>query len=113
MKKTLFKYIVAASVILTVASCEKAVEKTPTHSLTLENAFKSLDDFENSLSAAYNSLRAVGYYGRNQSVIPDMNTDNLVQTGESLVNFFGGNRLVIYPTKWYRGRNMVSRIYCY
>ena len=87
MKKTLFKYIVAASVILTVASCEKAVEKTPTHSLTLENAFKSLDDFENSLSAAYNSLRAVGYYGRNQSVIPDMNTDNLVQTGESLVNF--------------------------
>jgi hypothetical protein len=87
MKKTLLKYIVAASVMLTVASCEKAVEKTPTHSLTLENAFKSLDDFENSLSAAYNSLRAVGYYGRNQSVIPDMNTDNLVQTGESLVNF--------------------------
>lgn len=87
MKKTLLKYIVAASVVLTVVSCEKAVEKTPTHSLTLENAFKSLDDFETSLSAAYNSLRAAGYYGRNQSVIPDMNSDNLVQTGESLVNF--------------------------
>ncbi|MHA0111046.1 hypothetical protein ACXYUI_28500, partial [Klebsiella pneumoniae] len=70
MKKTLFKYILATSVMITAVSCEKAVEKTPTHSLTFENAFKSLDDFETSLSAAYNSLRAVGYYGRNQSVIP-------------------------------------------
>ena len=32
-------------------------------------------------------MRGVGYYGRNLSVLPDMSTDNLVQTTESLVNF--------------------------
>lgn len=87
MKNTISKYLLAAGLLVGAAGCEKAVEKTPTHVLTLENAFQSLNDVENSLGSAYNSLRGVGYYGRNYSVIPDMMTDNLVQTGESLVNF--------------------------
>ena len=85
--KNIIKISFAAVLILATISCEKAVEKNPTHSATLENAFKSLDDFETSLSAAYTSMRGVGYYGRNQSVMADMMTDNLVQTPESLVNF--------------------------
>lgn len=85
--KNIIKSTLAVFLLLSVVSCEKAVDKNPTHSATAENAFKSIDDFETSLSAAYNSMRAVGYYGRNQSVLPDMMTDNLQQTIESLVNF--------------------------
>ncbi len=87
MKKTLFKYIFSLVLLLGVVGCEKAIDKTPTHALSQENAFKSVGDFETSLSSVYNSLRGAGYYGRNQSVIPDMIADNLVQTSESLVNF--------------------------
>lgn len=87
MKKTLFKYILASTIVVAGIGCEKAIDKTPTHALSQENAFKSVADFESSLSAVYNSLRGVGYYGRNQSVLPDMVADNLLQTNESLVNF--------------------------
>lgn len=85
--KNIIKSSFAALLMLASIGCEKAIDKNPTHSATLENAFKSLNDFETSLSAAYSSMRVVGYYGRNQSVIGDMMTDNLVQTPESLVNF--------------------------
>jgi hypothetical protein len=57
--KNIIKNSFAAILILTTISCEKAVEKNPTHSATLENAFKSLSDFETSLSSAYSSMRAV------------------------------------------------------
>ncbi len=87
MKKTFFKYILSSILIIGAVGCEKAVDKSPTHALSQENAFKSIGDFETSLSAVYNSLRGAGYYGRNQSIIPDMLAENLVQTSESLVNF--------------------------
>jgi hypothetical protein len=87
MKKTLFKYILTSILIVGVVGCEKAIDKTPTHALSQENAFKTVGDFETSLSSVYTSLRGVGYYGRNLSVIPDMIADDLVQTSESLVNF--------------------------
>jgi hypothetical protein len=85
--KNIIKIAFAGLLIFAGIGCEKSVEKNPTHSETLENAFTSLTDFERSLSAAYSSMRGVGYYGRNQSVLSDMMTDNLTQTGESLVNF--------------------------
>lgn len=87
MKNLFTKSILIAGLLFTVTSCEKAIDKSPTHALSAENAFQSIGDFENSLSAAYTSLRGVGYYGRNMSVLPDMASDNLVQTLESLVNF--------------------------
>ena len=87
MKKTFFKYILSSTLIVGVVGCEKVIDKTPTHALSQENAFKTVRDFETSLSSVYTSLRGVGYYGRNQSVIPDMLADDLVQTSESLVNF--------------------------
>jgi len=85
--KNIIKIVFAAILIFTGIGCEKSVEKNPTHAETLENAFTSLNDFERSLSVVYSSMRGVGYYGRNQSVLSDMMTDNLTQTGESLVNF--------------------------
>lgn len=95
--KTFIKSTLLASVLFTAASCEKAVEKAPTHLATLENAFANVADYENSLSSVYNSLRGVGYYGRNMSVIPDMLADNLVQTPESLVNFLALTDWVVTP----------------
>jgi len=87
MKNLLIKSILIAGLFFSTTGCEKVIDKSPTHVLTSENAFESLSDVENSLSSAYSSLRVVGYYGRNMSVLPDMATDNLVQTIESLVNF--------------------------
>jgi len=87
MKNILTKSILIAGLFFSTTGCEKVIDKSPTHVLTSENAFQSISDVENSLSSAYNSLRGVGYYGRNMSVLPDMATDNLVQTIESLVNF--------------------------
>ncbi len=87
MKKAFLKYIFTGSLLVVLAGCEKSITLNPTHSASLENAFKSITDFETGISAIYNSMRGVGYYGRNLSVLPDMSTDNLVQTTESLVNF--------------------------
>jgi starch-binding outer membrane protein, SusD/RagB family len=87
MKKAFIKYFFAGSFLVTLAGCEKSITINPTHSASLENAFKTMEDYEGGLSTIYNSMRGVGYYGRNLSVLPDMSTDNLVQTTESLVNF--------------------------
>jgi hypothetical protein len=87
MKNSLTKSILIAGLFFSTTGCEKIIDKTPTHDLSIENALQSISDVENSLSAAYSSLRGVGYYGRNLSVLPDMATDNTVQTIESLVNF--------------------------
>ena len=87
MKFNISKYLLAGCILTGLASCEKSIELNPTHSLSQENALKSMNDYQASLSSVYNSLRGVGYYGRNMSVLSDMNADNLVQTTESLVNF--------------------------
>lgn len=87
MKKIILKYFFTGLAIISLSGCEKNISINPTHSATLENALLTMSNYEASLSSVYNSMRSVGYYGRNLSVIPDMNTDNLVQTGESLVNF--------------------------
>ena len=86
MKKIIYK-ISLGLFLIGAAGCKKQITINPTHLATLENAFKEMKDYENGLSAVYNSMRGVGYYGRNMSALPDMSTDNLVQTTESLVNF--------------------------
>ncbi len=87
MKKLILKYFFAGLVLSSMSGCEKNITINPTHSLTLENALLTMTNYQTSLSTVYSNMRSDGYYGRNLSVIPDMNTDNLVQTGESLVNF--------------------------
>ena len=87
MKKSIFKYSLIVALITSAIGCEKSITLNPTHSSSLENAFKRMADYEQALSSVYNSMRSVAYYGRNLSVLPDMAADNLVQTTESLVNF--------------------------
>ena len=74
-------------VLITVLSCNKAIEIEPTHSATAENAFKSIADFDKGIADVYINLRAVGCYGRNLSMLGDMMTDNLSEVGSSLANF--------------------------
>lgn len=88
MKNSRIKLATLGIILAVAVGCKKsATELNPTHSESLENALKTMDNFDQALSPMYSSLRGVGYYGRNYSVLADMNTDNLVQTGESLVNF--------------------------
>jgi hypothetical protein len=84
--KQIYK-IIFIVLLVTGLSCNKEIEIDPTHSASIENAFKSITDVETSLSDVYNSMRAVGYYGRNLSVMGDMMTDNLTEIGTSLANF--------------------------
>ena len=84
--KQIFKILFISGLFVSL-SCNKAIEIEPTHSATLPNAFKSIADVEASLSDVYINLRAVGYYGRNLSMIPDMMTDNLSEVSTSLANF--------------------------
>lgn len=87
MKHSIIKYLFAGALGLSITACKKSIEITPTHVATEDNAFKTVTDFQSGLSSIYTAMRGVGYYGRNLSVLADMNTDNLVQTPESLVNF--------------------------
>jgi len=81
----LLKYALASSVIFIAASCANIVnEVNPTHILDKSNAFKTIENYEAALNGAYSQLRSVNAYGRNQSVIPDMMSDNLKESPENL-----------------------------
>lgn len=90
MKKQIKKIFCSSlAIVILASSCQKVIDKNPTHATTIENALVTINDYNTALSGVYTRFREVGYYGRNMSVLSDMNTDNLVQTGESLVNFLG------------------------
>ncbi len=78
-----FKYL-SLSVVMAFASCTGVVEVNPTHILDESNALRIIDNYESALNGAYSQLRLVNSYGRNQSSIPDMMTDNLSESGENL-----------------------------
>ncbi|MCS7018004.1 MAG: RagB/SusD family nutrient uptake outer membrane protein [Cytophagales bacterium] len=81
----LFKYTLAFSVAFVAASCANIVnEVNPTHILDKSNAFRTIENYEAALNGAYAQLRSVNAYGRNQSAIPDMMSDNLKESPENL-----------------------------
>ena len=79
--------ILLLSILFLFASCEKSIELAPTHSVSEELAFQNINDVETGLAGVYSGMRGAGYYGRNLSVLPDMMTDNLTESNESLANF--------------------------
>lgn len=83
------KYIKISTliVVLFAASCTKVLDITPTHSLSEELAFQNIDDVENGLSGVYAGMRSGSYYGNNMSVLPDMMSDNLTESVESIANY--------------------------
>lgn len=83
--KQIIKYTLALSFAFAITSCAKLVDEVnPTHILDASNAFKTIENYEAGLNGAYAQLRSVNTYGRNQSVIPDMMSDNLSESPENL-----------------------------
>ncbi|MCH7411576.1 RagB/SusD family nutrient uptake outer membrane protein [Belliella sp. DSM 111904] len=77
----------------TIASCNSIIDIEPEFVLDGSQRFNSLDDYEFSLIGTYAQFRSSDYYGNASgpagafSTLPDMMSDNLTETGESLANF--------------------------
>ncbi|REG91569.1 RagB/SusD family nutrient uptake outer membrane protein [Algoriphagus antarcticus] len=94
------KYIVLGLTVALAsmfAGCDSVIDIEPEFVLDGSQRFNSLDDYEFSLTGTYAQFRSSAYYGNASgpagafSTLPDMMSDNLTETGESLANF---NQLV-------------------
>lgn len=85
----------AISSMLALASCKKVIETEPEFTKERSQLFNTITDYEYSLSGTYALLRQTGYFGSGGQTtstwanLPDMMTDNLVQSGEDLGNWTG------------------------
>jgi starch-binding outer membrane protein, SusD/RagB family len=76
-----------------LSSCEKVIEVEPEFQRDADFLFNNLDDYEFALTGAYARFRNVAYFGSGAqttgtwSQLPDMMSDNLVQTSEDLANW--------------------------
>ncbi|MBD2755998.1 RagB/SusD family nutrient uptake outer membrane protein [Spirosoma validum] len=64
---------------LFLASCN-VLDKQPLPSITPENFFKSADDAEAGLTAAYDALQQTGVYGQDLNVVGEMPSDNVTSS---------------------------------
>jgi hypothetical protein len=78
MKKYIY-LIVSLAVLL--SSCNKALDVEPTASISPDVAITNKAGVEKALAGCYNSLQAVGLYGRNLVITGDLAADNLDWTG--------------------------------
>lgn len=88
----LFRKILLAIIVVVVslASCKKIIEAEPTHQLDGSTRFQSIEDFDFALTGAYALFRSGNYYGSGSNAfvnMPDMLSDNLNETSESLGNY--------------------------
>jgi len=76
---------------LLLASCTKEIDQSPTYTLNGEDRFKTISDYEYALTGAYSQFLANSYYGSGNAnafvALPDMMSDNLYETSESLANY--------------------------
>jgi starch-binding outer membrane protein, SusD/RagB family len=81
------------SCAMVLSACEKVIDVEPEFVKERSQIFTNLDEYEYALTGTYALLRQTGYYGSGAqttgtwSVLPDMMTDNLVQTAEDLYNW--------------------------
>ncbi|MBK7174114.1 MAG: RagB/SusD family nutrient uptake outer membrane protein [Bacteroidales bacterium] len=78
MKK--FIYLLFSLAVL-LSSCNKALDVEPTASISPDVAITNKAGVGKALAGCYNSLQAVGLYGRNMIIIGDLAADNLDWTG--------------------------------
>ena len=84
------KILVAIVITTTLASCKKIIETAPTHQLDGSERFQTIEDFDFALTGAYALFRSANYYGSGSNAyvnLPDMLSDNLNETTESLGNY--------------------------
>lgn len=96
MKTSILKYltILSAGMIL-IASCAKKIELEPEFVLDGSAPLATLEEAENVLTGAYSGFIRAGYYDGAESNLgggafseyPDLMSDNLVESRESLGNF--------------------------
>lgn len=90
-KNIILGFAIAVSAI--VAGCSSVIDIEPEFVLDGSQRFKSLDDYEFSLTGTYALFRSTSYYGNASgpaaafSTMPDMMSDNLTETQESLANY--------------------------
>jgi hypothetical protein len=79
--------------ILMVTACKKAIDVQPEFVKDGSQIFQTLNDYEFALTGAYALFRATGYFGTGGqtnstwATLPDMMSDNLLQTSEDLGNW--------------------------
>jgi hypothetical protein len=84
------KILVAIIITASLASCKKIIESEPTHQLDGSTRFQTIEDFDFALTGAYALFRSGNYYGSGSNAfvnLPDMLSDNLNETSESLGNY--------------------------
>jgi hypothetical protein len=86
------KIIIAIFLIALVSSCKKVLDVQPQFNVDGNSAFKTIEDCDFALTGAYRLFQSTSYYGSTDGranafvVLPDILTDNLRETGESLGN---------------------------
>src|SRR5688500_597631 len=84
------KIIALLFLVSALASCKKVLELDPSHVLDGSTRFTSIEDHEAALVGAYRLFRQASYYGAGSNAyvnLPDMMSDNMNETGESLSNY--------------------------
>jgi starch-binding outer membrane protein, SusD/RagB family len=88
---SLKKITIAIAALLSLASCKKVLDAKPDFNLEGQD-LKKIEDYDFALSGAYLSFQSVNYYGATAAAsnafvcLPDMLSDNMNETGESLGN---------------------------
>ena len=88
---------------LGLSACEDIIEVEPEFAREPGQVFNTLDGYEFALTGAYARFRQVGYYASGAqttgtwSTLPDMMSDNLVQTSEDLANWANQTNWVYTP----------------
>jgi hypothetical protein len=85
--------VAALTTTMLFTACSDVIEVEPIFQKDGADIFKSLDDYQFSLTGSYALLRQTGYFGSGGQTtstwgnLPDMMGDNLVQTSEDLANW--------------------------
>ncbi len=90
MKNKIILLLVISTVLFT--SCEKIIDINPDYQLDGSQRFKTIEDYELALNGAYKFFQQNSYYGSTGgsnafALLPDMLSDNMNETGESLGNY--------------------------
>lgn len=88
LRKIIITIVLAAS----VSSCNKILKVDPQFNVDGNNAFKTIEDCDFALAGAYRLFQSTSYYGSTDGssnafvALPDILSDNLRETSESLGN---------------------------
>ena len=91
--KRIIKYSLILGFIVTgMVSCKKALDLDPSHSADGQEIFTRIEDYEFALTGTYARLLQNSYYGSTNGAnafvgLPDMMSDNLFESSESLANY--------------------------